>query len=222
MLDFWNNLIKDDARDYLDELIHEKNPFRIYLTARGAFYDLHSLTELAIDGCLEEGGELEFSNSVGIPVSAIIAYCDTNTSINTQCLVELMHAIYAEITTVKTYGEIKSVFPYGPKRSPEELGYLNRQLWIIQHRLGNHLYSIMSEQERKQAQEEPEDTEEWAPAMTRDRLCRILKVENQPISKKTLSRYIKNGSIKTSHNPKGAKSLIVRISDLPRGWENTK
>jgi len=218
MLDFWNSLLKGDNRDYLDEILHQE-PFQLYLTALGAFNELHSFAELAADGCLKKGGELEFSNDIGIPVCAIVAYCDTHTSIDTQCVVELLHAIQAELKKTQAFGGGPATFPHGPKRSAEDLEYLNRQLWIVQHRLGNHLYSKMNDQEREEAQKAIENSdvvELWAPAMTRDHLCRILIQEGAPISKKTLSRMIKDGTITTLGKTKGAQRLVVKISDLDR------
>ncbi len=151
MLDLWNNLIKGDDRDLVDEILQgQSQPVALYLKSAGLFYDLNIMAQEAIDECLDrsKGAESRFTHDIAIPMYAIIAYCDTYTNIDTRCIIELLHSIKAELTTVKTFGKDQSSYPLYPKRSKEEIEYLKRQLWITDNRLMNHLYTIATPEQR--------------------------------------------------------------------------
>ncbi|HAH48094.1 hypothetical protein [uncultured Gimesia sp.] len=149
MLDLWNNLFQGSNRETINEILPSKpDPLKLYLIAAGVFDDLRTIAQYAIDGMLdkEKGAESRFTYEIEIPMYSIIAYCDTHTNIDTRCIIELLHSIRAEITTVKVIGGGPT--KYGPKRSKEEIEYLRRQLWITDFRLSNHLYAIATPEQR--------------------------------------------------------------------------
>lgn len=219
MLDLWSTMISGDDRDYIDEIL-QASPSKLYHIAAGAFDSLRVMAISAMDGMLhkDKGAEASFYSDIEIPMYAIIAYCDTNTNIDTSCIIELLHAIHAEITTIKVFGGGHSI--YGPKRDREKFEHLKYQLWITNERLGNHLYSIMSQSQRVQVQNTLDDSEKWSQPIPCKVLRKIFARDGIDISQETLLSDIEKGIIKIDSDRSTTRNKIVLKSCMPAGWES--
>jgi hypothetical protein len=218
MLDIWN--YKPGSPEWEEwNSIYNAEPVELFLITVTTFVHLRDLINDATCGSRPAIDD-DFRIHTELPVYAIAAYCDAKTSIDSQFIIQALHAVQAEARKKPRTYSGDGFSPYGPRKTDRELQSLLYNLHATQQRLANHLFSVMCDQEREEAQraiEQAEPHEIWSPVMSRDRLCRILAPDGKGhISKKQLYRMLEGGEIRAQGDHKGQRKLVVMISDLDR------
>lgn len=148
MLDFWSSRLGSGVQKTIDEFL-QAPPQKLYLMASSEFEELIFISQCVIDGNLVKDHYTEdfFIYEIEIPMYAIVAYCDLHTHIDTRCVVELMQAVFWEITNDRIAEGIPTEF--GPKRSKAEILSLANQMLVVGVRLGNFLYAKANTAQRE-------------------------------------------------------------------------
>ncbi|MCH9653443.1 MAG: hypothetical protein K0U90_08425 [Planctomycetes bacterium] len=206
-MDIWDTHSKDNNREQWDEIFNS-SPEDRYLIVIDTFVNLRDLAQAAIDGSLDKNDACSVRD-LDLPTHAIVAYCDTKTSINTDCVIDLLHAMHARTTSTKSFGG--GLTRFGRSLDTEEFEVLLTMLWKVQDRIGNHLFSLTGDTEREKVADE---IGKWSEPIPYKFLRKIFHV-----SQETLINMIKNETI-VVHETRGSdRKKVVLKSCMPTDWE---
>ncbi|WP_298860756.1 hypothetical protein [uncultured Gimesia sp.] len=147
-MDFWSPNLVSSGQEIINEFL-QATPQKLYLMASDVFEDLRFISECVIEGNLDKDHytEDQFEYDIEIPMYAIVSYCDMHTNIDAKCVIELLQALYLEITNTNVAEGIPTEL--GPKRSKKEILCLANQSVIVGFRFGNRLYAMATSDQRK-------------------------------------------------------------------------